>query len=72
MSIKRKNSNLAKSKTKMTSKEEFEIRSGEEIALDPKDNAESKGTIEPDDEVKDFVVGEGKKLNISKALTGQA
>jgi hypothetical protein len=52
----------------MTSKEAFEIRPGETIALDPKDNAESKYTIE----VEEFVVGEGKKLNIDKALTEKA
>jgi hypothetical protein len=68
VSIKRKNLDSAKDKTKVISKEAFEIRSSEEIALDPKDSAESKDTIEPDDEVKDFVVGEGKKLNIGKAL----
>jgi hypothetical protein len=56
----------------MTSKEAFEIRPGETIALDPKDNAESKDTIELDDEVEEFVVGEGKKLNIDKALTEKA
>jgi hypothetical protein len=56
----------------MTSKEAFEIGSGEKIALDTKDNAESKDTIELDDEVEEFVVGEGKKLNIGKALIEKA
>jgi hypothetical protein len=72
MSVKSKNSDSAKGKMKMTSKEAFEIRSGEEIARDSKDSTESKDTIELDDEVEDFVVGEGKKLNIDKALIGQA
>jgi hypothetical protein len=72
MFIKNKNLDSRKDKAKMTSKEAFEIRSCEEISLDPKDSAESKGTIEPDDEVVDFIVGEGKTLNIDKALTGQA
>jgi hypothetical protein len=61
MSIKSKNSGSTKSKKNMASKEAFKIRLGEEIALNPKDGVESKDIIEPDDEVKEFIDGEGKK-----------
>jgi hypothetical protein len=51
MSIKGKNPDKKEGKANMISKEAFEIRYGEEISLDPKDSAESAGTIEPNDEV---------------------
>jgi hypothetical protein len=72
MFIKGKTLDSIKDSKKIILKEAFEIRSGEEIALDPKDGAESNGTIEPDDEVENFIIGENKKLNIGKALTGKA
>jgi hypothetical protein len=72
MSIKGKNSEEKKDKTKMISKEAFEIRYGEKISLDPKDSMESADTIESDDEVEEFVVDEGRKLNIRKALSGKS
>jgi hypothetical protein len=53
----------------MISKEAFEIRSDEEISLDPKDSVESAGTIELDDEVEEFIVDEDRKLNIRNALS---
>jgi hypothetical protein len=71
MSIKNKSSISRKDKASVTSKEAYEIRSGKEISLEPKDSAESKGTIEPDDEVEELVIAEGKKLNVGKALIGQ-
>jgi hypothetical protein len=55
ISIKSKNSDSTKDKKNVTSNEAFENRSGEEIALDPEDRAESKYTIEPDDEVEDLL-----------------
>jgi hypothetical protein len=72
MSIKSKNSDSMKDKKILVLNEAFEIRLGEEIVLDPKDGAESKGIIELDDEMEEFVVGEGKQMNIGKALTGEA
>jgi hypothetical protein len=72
MLIKVKNPDEKKDKAKMISKEAFEIRSGEEISLDPKDSVESVGTIELDDEVKEFIMDEGRKLNIENALSGKS
>jgi hypothetical protein len=72
LSIKGKNPDKKEGKANMISKKAFEIRSGEEISLDLKDSAESAGTIELDDEVEEFVMDEGRKLNIGKALSGRS
>lgn len=42
------------------------------IALDPTDKAGSKAYLEPADEVEQIELGEGKYLNIRKAVQGQA
>lgn len=42
------------------------------IALEPTNKAESKTYLEPADEVEQLELGEGKMLNIGKAVQGQA
>ena len=53
-------------------KEVIEMKMGEEVALDPKDKVELANHLEPVDEIEEIDIGNGKTLNIGKAIQGQA